>query len=51
MCEAYEWLAWQQEAEQRAQKEKADELKKQSKTVTPPKSAEPETQLEQPVPA
>ena len=49
MCEGYEWWAWQHEAEQRAKKEKADELKKQSKAASPPQSAEPETQ--QPVPA
>ena len=51
MCEGFEWLAWQREIEQRAKKRKTDELAKQNKTATPAKSAEPEKQQEEPVPA
>ena len=51
MCDAYEWLEWRQEEEQRAMKLKADELLKQSKAAAPAKSAQPEKQQEEPVPA
>ena len=50
MCEELEWLAWQQEAEERARKDKSAELKKPSKTIAPPQPVEPQTQQE-PVPA
>ena len=51
MCEGFEWLAWQHEVEQRAKKQKTDELIKQDKTATPAKPAAPEKQQEEPVPA
>lgn len=51
MCDAYEWLEWRQEEEQRAMKLKADELLKQGKAAAPAKSAQPEKQQEEPVPA
>ena len=35
VCEGFEWYALQREFEQRAKKEKADELKKQDKTAAP----------------
>jgi hypothetical protein len=51
MCEELEWLAWQQEAEQRVGKEKAAELKNAGKIVAPPQPVEPQTQQEEPAPA
>ena len=51
MCDGFEWYALQREVEQRAKKEKADELKKQGKTAAPAKLPAPEKQQEDPVPA
>ena len=51
MCEGFEWYTLQSEAEQRAKKEKADELKKQGNTAAPAKSPAPKKQQEDPVPA
>ena len=51
MCEDFEWLAWQHEAERRAEHEKTDQLKKQAKAATPGKPVEPEKFQEDPVPA
>ena len=48
MCEGFEWMEWQGKVE-RAQRQKADELKKQARTAAPPESAEPKEQ-EEPVP-
>lgn len=53
MCDGFEWYYLRRRAEQRAEKEKADELKKQSRTAVPPKSVEPERPVteQEPVPA
>ena len=51
MCEELEWLAWQQEAEQRVGKDKVGELKSAAKIVAPPQPVEPQTEQEQAVPA
>ena len=51
MCEELEWLAWQQQADEFASRQKSAQLQKPEKAVAPSQSVEPQTQQEEPVPA
>jgi hypothetical protein len=51
MCEEFEWSAWRHEAEQPAEREDNDNMKKQEKAAMLAKPVKPEQQQEEPVPA
>lgn len=50
MCDRYEWFELERAAEEQRRRQRADEVKRQAPSGTPPKPAEPKRREEQPEP-